>query len=42
MFYESQPEELPWIRTECVIDVVQAGFGEEDLGGQLEELVRKR
>ena len=25
LFYESQPEELPWIRTECVIDVVQAG-----------------
>ena len=24
LFYESQPEELPWIRTECVIDVVQA------------------
>ena len=23
LFYESQPEELPWIRTECVIDVVQ-------------------
>ena len=26
LFYESQPEELPWIRTECVIDVVQAGI----------------
>ena len=24
LFYDSQPEELPWIRTECVIDVVQA------------------
>ena len=24
LFYESQPTELPWIRTECVIDVVQA------------------
>ena len=24
LFYASQPEELPWIRTECVIDVVQA------------------
>eukprot|EP00438_Fugacium_kawagutii_P019884 Skav226857 [mRNA] locus=scaffold455:287760:289336:+ [translate_table: standard] len=23
LFYESQPEELPWIRTECVIDVIQ-------------------
>ncbi|OLP96652.1 hypothetical protein AK812_SmicGene21074 [Symbiodinium microadriaticum] len=23
-FYDSQPEELPWIRTECVIDTVQA------------------
>ena len=24
LFYHSQPEEVPWIRTECVIDVVQA------------------
>ncbi|CAE7242973.1 unnamed protein product, partial [Symbiodinium microadriaticum] len=24
LFYDSQPEELPWIRTECVIDTVQA------------------
>ncbi|CAE7339336.1 unnamed protein product [Symbiodinium necroappetens] len=24
LFYDSQPEEVPWIRTECVIDVVQA------------------
>ncbi|CAJ1399310.1 unnamed protein product [Effrenium voratum] len=24
LFYSSQPEELPWIRTECVIDTVQA------------------
>eukprot|EP00438_Fugacium_kawagutii_P024176 Skav230777 [mRNA] locus=scaffold1473:132843:134207:- [translate_table: standard] len=23
LFYDSQPEELPWIRTECVIDVIQ-------------------
>ena len=23
LFYESQPAELPWIRTECVIDVIQ-------------------
>eukprot|EP00438_Fugacium_kawagutii_P001593 Skav221835 [mRNA] locus=scaffold885:344908:353208:+ [translate_table: standard] len=23
LFYDSQPEEKPWIRTECVIDVVQ-------------------
>mmetsp|Transcript_54482 Transcript_54482/g.121909 ORF Transcript_54482/g.121909 Transcript_54482/m.121909 type:complete len:374 (-) Transcript_54482:393-1514(-) len=23
LFYDSQPEELPWIRTECVIDTVQ-------------------
>ncbi|CAE7233083.1 unnamed protein product, partial [Symbiodinium sp. CCMP2456] len=24
LFYDSQPEEVPFIRTECVIDVVQA------------------
>lgn len=24
LFYDSQPSEKPWIRTECVIDVVQA------------------
>ncbi|CAE7350829.1 unnamed protein product [Symbiodinium natans] len=24
LFYDSQPEEVPWIRTECVIDTVQA------------------
>eukprot|EP00434_Breviolum_minutum_P007411 symbB.v1.2.006542.t1/scaffold388.1/size215153/3 len=24
LFYDSQPTEKPWIRTECVIDVVQA------------------